>query len=71
MIHYIKPLKINGIMREYSSRFPRLSNFGQTFAFSVYSEGTQFEYAKCEVDQAARTNERCVTVALRQLSPRM
>jgi hypothetical protein len=38
MIDYIKPLKINGLMREYASRFPHPSNFGQTFAFSVYSE---------------------------------
>jgi hypothetical protein len=43
-------------MREHSLRFHCPSNFGQTFAFSVYSEGNQFEYAKGEVDQAARTN---------------
>ena len=43
-------------MREYSVRLHCPSNFGQTFAFSIYSEGNQFEYTKDEADQAARTN---------------
>ncbi len=32
MIHSIKPLKINGLSREYSLQFHRSPNFGQTFA---------------------------------------